>query len=605
MAFRILDRSAMLKGNHTEAEAFRERAREILGRRFQSDTYQQLVQLTFEAYTAELAKEFSLALGLYEKALPAWTALWGKDHPETITVAYGIAKCALGSGDRERALDAYLDYLPAKRSFLGSEALRLGQDDLRSFWKTSSEGIIDAPLYAGIAADIRPEALGALLDAVMLSKSFNRETIRSFRKQVELAADPVLDSIYVEFLDSRTNLASFDRALSTRLENEIIARLAQKGMVSNGPLMPSWEESRNKLSVKSIAVEFTADGAFVYKNGDVRPAYVSLPQTLSVTPGTPPSNEELSAFYSQIWKPLEPYIQKADTVFFAPAGETHLLPLEALTDSTGVPFRNLHQLVVRLVSTADIPRLGLKPDIQEYILFGDMEYGSPEAGRAYGFLAQVPNLIGSAIEMDELSRILEHKPNRIFRKKDATEETFRRIAFDPQAPVLLHFSTHGIFFTYGQALSMMFYDDNYPADILEENPMLRTVMMMSGAYDQWAAKHHNPLYDATISAQEISEMDLRGVSLAVLAACQTALGDSSPEGLLGFPYAFKLAGAGGTVGTLWSVSDRATVQMMSVFYLKLLDGASPEEALRDASDYIRAQPEFSDPLYWAPFIIVR
>lgn len=605
MAFRVLERASVLKEEHRDAGFFRNSAYVILSRRFPEDSYQNLLQMTNEAYTAELAGDYTRASSLYSTALPGWTTLLGKDNPETITVAYGIAKSALKAGDQERALKAYLDYLPAKLSFLGSEALRLGQDDLRSFWKINSEGILDAPLYATIAARKHPEELGTLLNAVMLSKSFNRETVRSFRQQVEMAHDATLDSLYVAFLESRADLTSFDREKSETLEKKLTGMLAARGLSSNKQLIPSWKESRDKMPVRSVAVEFADGGAFIYGKKDKTPVYVSLPSLDVVKPGSAPMAEDLIHLYSKIWGPLEPFIKDADNVFFSPFGDAHLLPLEVLTDSSGIPFRNKHKMVVRLVSTADIPSVNLHPKISEYILFGDMDYGTPGDERAYGFLTNIPRLTGSEKEMDELSLVLQNRPHRIFRKGYASEEAFRGIRFNQDAPVLLHMSTHGLFLSYIEALSMMFYEDNYSAEILRENPMLRNVMLMSGAYDQWSAKHHEPLHDATITAQEISEMDLRGVSFAVLAACQTAIGDGSPEGVLGFPYAFKLAGAGGTLAALWAVNDDVTCQIMNMFYRGLIEGASPEEALKKASEHIRTEKKYSDPFYWAPFVIVR
>ena len=614
IAFRLLYRSASLNDSSEEVAVFQEKANDILKRRFPSDAYQQLLQLTTEAYTNEIAGNYSTALSLYEKALPGWISLRGYDNPETISILYGIAKTALGHGEYDRALEAYLEYLSHKLSFLRSEAMRLGQDDLRSFWNTSREGIVDAPLYVNVATQKRPEALGNLLNAVMLSKGFNQETVKSFRTQVALAGDSLLDSLYTAFRESHSDLSNFDREQSEMIAREMTVLLSKKGLSPSVFFMPSWERSANRLSVKSVAVEFTCgqhpedsvvNGAFVYKKGDRCPVFVPLPSYEPLTPGIPAGRDTLSLLYSKIWLPLEPYIQKADTVFFAPAGDGHLLPLEALTDTNGVPFRNRHKAVIRLVSTADIPNIQIHPRIGEYILFGDMDYSVPKDGRAVGFLDNLSELEGSKREMDSLSLMLTLLPHQVFRRENATEEAFRSLKFNPNEPIVLHFSTHGAFFSYPTALNMMFYDDNYSRDVLKENPMLRTVLFMTGAYDQWLAKHHNPLEDATITAQEISEMDLRGISLAVLAACETAIGDSSPEGVFGFPYAFKLAGAKATIASLWSVNDDASCQMMIHFYRELIQGESPDEALKRASEAIRAQPRYKDPFYWAPFVVVR
>ena len=605
LAYRILQRASVLEHNLADAASFLRSCHSVLERHFAKDEYQQILQLTTEAYTLELAGKYPEALQLYEKALPLWRAFRGEVFPESISVAYGVAKSALNAGKKEHALKAYLDYIPYKLSYLSSEAMRLSQDDLRSFWRTSNEGIVDAPLYAEIAAEKQPEALGTLLNAVMLSKGFSRETVQSFRKQVRIAGDPVTDSLYTAFLESRADLAHYDRNHSASLEKQITERLRQKGLKASTAFSPDWKRSQKRLTKKSVAVEFTESGAFVYKKGDKHPAFIPLSPYEFTIQGQAPDSWELKEMYTCFWQPLEPYIGKADTVFFAPSGDGHFLPLEAATDSTGIPLRNLHQAIIRLVSTADIPDIGIHPVIREYILFGDMDYHTPASERAFGFFSDIPYLEGSAKEMDEISALLGGKVCKVFRGDDASEEAFRSLRFNPKSPSLIHFSTHGVYFSYEDALKMMFYDDNYSKIVLEENPMLRTALLMSGAYDQWLALHHNPLHDATITAQEISEMDLRGVSLAVLAACKTAVGDDSPEGALGFPYAFKLAGAGATLATLWPVNDKVTSILMPLFYKLLLEGKSPEGALKSASEHIRTQPEYSNPHFWAPFIIVH
>lgn len=67
----------------------------------------------------------------------------------------------------------------------------------------------------------------------------------------------------------------------------------------------------------------------------------------------------------------------------------------------------------------------------------------------------------------------------------------------------------------------------------------------------------------------------------------------------------NLAGAGATLATLWPVNDKVTSILMPLFYKLLLEGKSPEGALKSASEYIRTQPEYSNPHFWAPFIIVH
>jgi CHAT domain-containing protein len=87
-----------------------------------------------------------------------------------------------------------------------------------------------------------------------------------------------------------------------------------------------------------------------------------------------------------------------------------------------------------------------------------------------------------------------------------------------------------------------------------------------------------------LTAREVAALDLGGVELATLSACETGLGATAGgEGLLGLQRAFQVAGARGVVASLWKVPDADTRRLMALFYENLWQKElGPVEALRQA-----------------------
>lgn len=110
------------------------------------------------------------------------------------------------------------------------------------------------------------------------------------------------------------------------------------------------------------------------------------------------------------------------------------------------------------------------------------------------------------------------------------------------------------------------------------------------------------LDDGVLTAEEISWLDLSDTNLAVLSACETAIGRSTQEGIGGLLKAFKNAGVNHIIASLWKIPDAATAKLMISFYSYIISGEEIHSAL------LKAQKNTSflypDPYYWAGFIIL-
>jgi CHAT domain-containing protein len=108
--------------------------------------------------------------------------------------------------------------------------------------------------------------------------------------------------------------------------------------------------------------------------------------------------------------------------------------------------------------------------------------------------------------------------------------------------------------------------------------------------------------DGFLRANDIYNLKLPA-ELVVLSACQTGLGkEIKGEGLVGLTRGFMYAGAARVVVSLWNVNDKATSELMTKFYEKMLkQGARPAAALRAAQVEMWRQKQWQSPYYWAAF----
>ncbi len=112
-------------------------------------------------------------------------------------------------------------------------------------------------------------------------------------------------------------------------------------------------------------------------------------------------------------------------------------------------------------------------------------------------------------------------------------------------------------------------------------------------------------HDGRLTVDEIlSSLDLTGVNLVVLSACQSAAGArSGGDEIVGLTRALLYAGTPGVISTLWNIDDAASAGLMQEFYRRLAAGASAAEALRQAQLATKEDKRYADPRYWAAFTL--
>jgi len=333
---------------------------------------------------------------------------------------------------------------------------------------------------------------------------------------------------------------------------------------------------------------------------------------------------------ARVWDPLRRATAGARRLFLVPDGALLLLNFATLP---GAPGRYLVEDATPLQPLAaerDLARPPGRPATGR----GLLAMGAPDferadtpdpaaprpeapAGHAKGGAESAPAvcadfaalrfepLVSAGEEVDTVAAIWRSastEPVRVLVGRRATETAFRRFAPSYR---WLHVATHG-FVLPGDCGGAGARASDVADTIAFENPLLRSGLALAGANRRAGAA--NAGADGILTADEIAQLDLSGVELAVLSACETGRGDvRGSEGVLGLRRALQIAGVRTVLMSLWSVDDDATRQWMSALYVaRLRAGLDVAAAVREADVAVlrsrRARGESDHPYYWGAFV---
>lgn len=339
-------------------------------------------------------------------------------------------------------------------------------------------------------------------------------------------------------------------------------------------------------------------------------------------------NERAMSLYELIWKPLLPYLDSVQTIYYTPSGLLNRVAFDALPVTDSTFLSDVHALH-RCLSTGEVFFETKEPPfvIQSALLYGGIQYdaetsiayedrtrGEPpvepeiqsewfrqiasERGNLHRAWQELP---GTQKEIKILSQLFETAriPVQVFNQHAASETHFKKLGTPMVVPTVLHLATHGFSFPAPQ--------QSDTAKIVfrtAEHPLIRSGLILAGGNQAWMG---NPIpsqqEDGILTAYEIANMQLTDIQLVVLSACETGLGDvRGTEGVYGLQRAFKMAGVSYLVVSLWSIDDKQTALFMEYFYKSLLDKQPIRKAFANAQNLMKLKYH---PYYWAGLILVR
>lgn len=297
-------------------------------------------------------------------------------------------------------------------------------------------------------------------------------------------------------------------------------------------------------------------------------------------------------------------------IYFVPSGSLHKIPIESLIveDGTEKTVSDYYANFSRLSHVRTL----LQPydsQMNSAGLFGGLDYGgtnteeSPSRGYRIGMDAAEPTPLApwgklrqTMQEVQNISflwRMTKGVSAEIISGMDGTPEKLKELS--EKGCSVLHMATHGFFETMATKI-------NIPGLRGAYRPMDLTGVVMSNGNEGWL-HGNNVHHEGILTATDISKFNLRQTKLVVLSACHTGDGVVRADGVFGLQRAFKKAGAGCLIMSLWNESDEAGSQFMSVFYSYLLsEGIDKSIAFKLAKKEIRRR--FPHPLFWANFIMI-
>ena len=454
-------------------------------------------------------------------------------------------------------------------------------------------------------------------------------------------------------LDQQTAIPKGQRSVNTdslrleltRLERQLTSMSTAYGDYTK-PLRTTWLDVQKSLDKKDVAIEFVSFfldevtdmnqrqyAALILKKDMGHPVLVPLCSEQQLQDISAEGCYNTDSLAKLVWQPMAEYLNGAHRVFFSPTVSLHNIAVEYAPVEGGVTFAEKYD-TYRLSSTREVVTASTTEKMKSARLFGGLQYNAKadevsQANREAGLLSEGPLMASRAPvdslmmrggagylaytlkEVDDITAELKGKISDVkpLTGVSGTEEAFKNLS--GKHTDILHIATHGFFWTEEQANRMgnlaFLTVTNENAASEEDKALSRSGLLFAGANATLTHKQvPDNLEDGILTARELSQLDLRGTSLVVLSACQTALGKVTGDGVFGLQRGFKKAGAKTMVMSLWKVDDQATQILMTAFYHHLVDGQSPRSAFLAAQQHLRhiENGRFNAPIYWAAFILL-
>ena len=600
------------------------------------------------------------ALNDIDRCIDWFRANYGEGHPEMVVCLRKRAEIILKTQGKTAALEPFKQYFVATKKNIIDNFAYMSTQERQNYWAMISPLIAECycledadPTFLYDVAVFSKSVLLLANRDFLHSKSTDTESTKLF-EQIQQLRQQANNSIGSQRTQYEESAEKLERRL---MANSNIYRQYQKDLDVDCSRIRSVLKKKNDVAIEFVRYEKAGDTYYaaiiLLQKGKV--LFVPLFSQIEIEEFQI-QNKPLK-FYIQastlknkcilyedkdlankIWGPILNDLPKDANIYFSSEGILNILAIEYLN----IGQHNHH--FYRLSSTGSLLEKPHKNLLDKVLVIGGVDYD--DLSNAKSFESPYPDRSGSILLFEEQ----DIRTNRIFpylygSKKEADgiatilancDFVIDSLSHIPEERIksemgrfsTVHISTHGYSWLYGNTIPPHAVDSIY-----EDKSLSRCFIALSGANSASKQNAENiTLEDGLLTSKELCDMDLSNVGLVVLAACQTGLGRTTDDGLVGLPLGLKKAGVGTVIVSLWKVSDEATLVLMEHFFDNLKSGkyTSVAAAFNKAREQLRSynttyettktsfhsgsmsnrskkttvEKTFDNPYFYDPFIVI-
>ncbi len=503
--------------------------------------------------------------------------------PKLVADGYrGLARAWLKLGEPRKAAGSAREASVALLDSLQGLASAQGP-----YARTDNAAVFEMGIEAAVALQDVDEAWLFIerSRAVLLLQSLQgREEARDDLVPARLLADE--RAIEVEIAEARALMdrawTKGDRTAYQRLKSRLEAAWAEKSMLASRILRKARASATVLLGTVNLIPELQAR----LSPGDVFVSYAFTGQgVVAVVVDAKASRLEDLGTAAKLDRALGAVTWDEATIAVDDKGRKALADLLLGKLKIGKDAKRV--IISPVGSLASFPFSALLPNKQVVLAPSGTVYtelGTDAGLRGKGVLgigaADYAGRPKSLVPLDSSRGEIEAVATRRLMGKEANEIAFRAALAESPRWRAVHFAVHGT------------SDPEHP---------LRGSLAFTRSEDE--------ADDGFLTALEVLRMKVPA-DVAVLSACVTGKGRYFKlEGLVGLGRSFMIAGVPRVIGSLWNVSDDATLALMRRFH-ELWNPKDPKikplsaaEALSKAQAFVRSKPKWKHEYYWAGWVL--